>query len=587
MADGDVVHVAVTDGVATITLDSPENRNALSTRLVERAATRRSTSPRPASAGGRAGHRARPTSPPAFCAGADLKERRTGPPDSAPMVAGDEAVHGRRGADDRRRQGPGPCRRRRADGVRATSSSCAATSRSRSPRSASASPRRSSRSRSCAGPAAAGWRRRSSPASRSTPRSPATSGSITHVTDDVDATVAALCDGIRMGAPRAVAETKRMLRVVPTLRARRRRSSRCAPCPTSCSPVADGAEGMAAFAEKRRPSWHATVMLPVSCASSDSAARLGPDPPDRSSNHRRAAAGDSMSSSDTSTRRAASPSGTNESCAATRRTGPVEAGLDEPGDDRLADAARCAGSRRRRARDRRPRRGGRSRRPAAAPASAGRARGSRCPSRREAVGDAQRQVAARCPTSRSARRRPRGRPPARRSARASRPQPIGGAYGAVQPSSPGPCRSRVWYSAIGSRNTHTVPSLDGRRDARAQHRRRRRPGGPARRSPARGCRAARRARCRCGSGRRSPSGSRSRRCARPAGSCTARWRRTQARRLAAQLVLGVVQVGEVLDLRDRHQPGHAGAERQPEDRLLVEQRVEDPPAAGLASAARG
>ena len=56
----------------------------------------------------------------------------------------------------------------------------------------------------------------------------------------------------------------------------------------------------------------------------------------------------------------------------------------------------------------------------------------------------------------------------------------------------------------------------------------------------------------------------------------------QAGRLAAQLVLGVVQVGEVLDLRDRHQPGQAGAERQAEDRLLVEQCVEHPPAAGPA-----
>ena len=48
----------------------------------------------------------------------------------------------------------------------------------------------------------------------------------------------------------------------------------------------------------------------------------------------------------------------------------------------------------------------------------------------------------------------------------------------------------------------------------------------------------------------------------------------QARRLAPQLILGVVQIGEVLDLRDREQPGHAGAERDTEDRLLVEQRVE-------------
>ena len=46
-------------------------------------------------------------------------------------------------------------------------------------------------------------------------------GLVTHVSSDVAATVAALCEGIRMGAPRAVAETKRMLRLVPTPLARR------------------------------------------------------------------------------------------------------------------------------------------------------------------------------------------------------------------------------------------------------------------------------------------------------------------------------------------------------------------------------
>ena len=60
----------------------------------------------------------------------------------------------------------------------------------------------------------------------------------------------------------------------------------------------------------------------------------------------------------------------------------------------------------------------------------------------------------------------------------------------------------------------------------------------------------------------------------------------QAGRLAAQLVLGVVQVGEVLDLGDRHEPGHPGAERQAEDRLLVEQRVEHPPAPALRCSPR-
>ncbi len=48
------------------------------------------------------------------------------------------------------------------------------------------------------------------------------------------------------------------------------------------------------------------------------------------------------------------------------------------------------------------------------------------------------------------------------------------------------------------------------------------------------------------------------------------------RRLAPELVGGVVQVGEVLDLRDRQQPGQPRTEREPEDGLLVQHGVEHP-----------
>ena len=50
----------------------------------------------------------------------------------------------------------------------------------------------------------------------------------------------------------------------------------------------------------------------------------------------------------------------------------------------------------------------------------------------------------------------------------------------------------------------------------------------------------------------------------------------QRRALPADLVGGVVQVGEVLDLGDGQQSRHPGTERQPEDGLLVEQGVEHP-----------
>ena len=79
-------------------------------------------------------------------------------------------------------------------------------------------------------------------------------GLVTHVTDDVAATVAALCDGICMGAPRAVAETKRILRLVATLeRDEAFRQMRALSDELFAGP--DAAEGMAAFADKRPPSW--------------------------------------------------------------------------------------------------------------------------------------------------------------------------------------------------------------------------------------------------------------------------------------------------------------------------------------------
>ncbi|MGZ4722937.1 MAG: enoyl-CoA hydratase-related protein, partial [Ilumatobacteraceae bacterium] len=84
---GQLVDVAVVDGVATITLDSPENRNALSQQLLadlHRALDAAETS------------RARVVvlthTPPVFCAGADLKERSTGVVDSTSFVSAIERL---------------------------------------------------------------------------------------------------------------------------------------------------------------------------------------------------------------------------------------------------------------------------------------------------------------------------------------------------------------------------------------------------------------------------------------------------------------------------------------------------------------
>jgi methylglutaconyl-CoA hydratase len=81
-AASDVVHVDVRNRIATITLDSPSNRNALSRALLRdlhKALDIAEASDARVIVVGHEG--------PAFCAGADLKERSSSPPDSTPMVA--------------------------------------------------------------------------------------------------------------------------------------------------------------------------------------------------------------------------------------------------------------------------------------------------------------------------------------------------------------------------------------------------------------------------------------------------------------------------------------------------------------------
>jgi len=80
-------------------------------------------------------------------------------------------------------------------------------------------------------------------------------GLVSHVTDDVEATVTALTYGIRCGAKRAVAETKAMLTTVPTLD-RDAAFDQMTLLSNELFASADATEGMAAFREKRRPAWH-------------------------------------------------------------------------------------------------------------------------------------------------------------------------------------------------------------------------------------------------------------------------------------------------------------------------------------------
>ena len=82
-------------------------------------------------------------------------------------------------------------------------------------------------------------------------------GLVTHVAesdDSVDATVAALVDGIMQGAPAAVAATKSILRRVATLdRDTAYEEMRALSEAMFLGP--DAVEGMAAFREKRKPAW--------------------------------------------------------------------------------------------------------------------------------------------------------------------------------------------------------------------------------------------------------------------------------------------------------------------------------------------
>jgi methylglutaconyl-CoA hydratase len=248
----ELVHVEVADAVATITLDSPANRNALSSRLVadlNRALDRAEA----AVAGGDVRAIVLTHVPPAFCAGADLKERAQTVPDSRPIVRAFQRLMDAEVPTIAAVKGPV-----RAGGI-GLMASCdlvvvqrdvvfALTEVRVGVAAAMISVpilRRASGSRLAAAFLAG------EPFDADEARAV---GLVTHVADDVDATVATLCDGIKLGAPAAVTATKRILREVPGLdrdvafERMRRLSDELFAGP-------EAAEGMAAYLEKRPPRW--------------------------------------------------------------------------------------------------------------------------------------------------------------------------------------------------------------------------------------------------------------------------------------------------------------------------------------------
>jgi len=259
--DRPLVRVEVAGGIATVTLDSPDNRNALSTRLVADL--------------GAALDRAQQDDvrvivldhvPPAFCAGADLKERTAagaGPaaptsPSTSPSTATNpmaNVMSRLRSADQPTIAAvKGPVR---AGGIGLMASCDLVVVRPDAdfaftevrigvaPAIISVPILRRVGWSAIAAPFLTGERFDAHEARRI--------GLVTHVTDDVDAEVARLCDGVLRGGPAAVAATKRLLhRPAGDFDAD---LAAMAALSDSLFRSDEGMEGMRSFLEKRPPRW--------------------------------------------------------------------------------------------------------------------------------------------------------------------------------------------------------------------------------------------------------------------------------------------------------------------------------------------
>lgn len=246
-----VVHVDIDDEIATITLDSQHNRNALSRQLLAELHQALDAAEAAAARAVVLTHRG-----PAFCAGADLKERSSQgstESDSNPFV--DVLV---RLMDTERPTIAAVDGAVRAGGIGlmaacdlvvvAESTTFALTEVRIGVAPAIISVpilRRVAPSRI----AAAMLTGESFDA-----REARSMGLVTHVSSDVGATVDALTSGILAGAPRAVAETKRLLHTVVAMD-RAAAFEQMAQLSNELFESDEAAEGMAAFVAKRPPAW--------------------------------------------------------------------------------------------------------------------------------------------------------------------------------------------------------------------------------------------------------------------------------------------------------------------------------------------
>jgi enoyl-CoA hydratase/carnithine racemase len=246
-----VVHVEISDAVATLTLDSQANRNALSRALV---AGIHDGLDAALAADARVvvlGHRG-----PAFCAGADLKERAAGTSDSAPFVEVltrlmDLPVPTIAAVDGAVRAG-GIGLMAACDLVVVARSTTFALTEVRigvAPAVISVPILRRVPASLIAAPMLTG-----EPFDADEARA---IGLVTRISDDVPADTAALAASLLAGGPTAVRETKRLLRTVPTL-ARDEAFDEMQRLSDALFAGPEGTEGMRAFAEKRPPSWSTT-----------------------------------------------------------------------------------------------------------------------------------------------------------------------------------------------------------------------------------------------------------------------------------------------------------------------------------------
>ena len=236
------VQCQVVGGVATITLDSPANRNALSTALLTGLHEALDRAEQPDVRVIVLGH-----TPPVFCAGADLRERSNGPTDAGPMMRAMRRLIEARQPTVAAVQGPV-----RAGGV-GLMASCDLVVVQRDVTFAFTEVRIGVAPAIISVPILqrVPWTRLVSPFLTGETFDAATAldmGLVTHVADDVPTVVRSLVDGVLAGAPGAVAATKRLLRGERSWEAMQSLSE-------ALFGSAEAAEGMRAFAEKRPPRW--------------------------------------------------------------------------------------------------------------------------------------------------------------------------------------------------------------------------------------------------------------------------------------------------------------------------------------------